>query len=327
MIQETNIRNTNQPKSIWLSTLTLVCLGILACGYFYSKNTVSDFAFIFGYNLPVGLVVWGIFHVFIGRKQGTKMAGLSFLAIFGSLIASDLIGYSQQNNMATQAITEIQKDYSSMIRSGTDAQGFPKRIDEQLDTTPKTKGEIGEMERFTKTVMNKMASQRNDYLLELDAIGWEKILDPERVNQDRTLIESKIMLKKANDIVGKYRVQMYSLLDNAKKDIANLNVSERSKQNILDGFERGMAKSRSQIDAMWDLETKTISEFDNIFALLTAQKGLWAVQDGKILFVNDSDLNAFNSYIAVIQDNTLKQQAIQKQRIETVNNIFNKLKN
>lgn len=317
----------DQPNRTWIISLAVVCVGIIAYGYLYSKNTTSDLAFLLGYNLPIGLVIWAIFHAAVGRKEGNKKAGLSFLAIFGSLIASGLIGYSQQKTAATQAITEIQKDYSSIIRSGTDAQGMPQRIEGQLDTTPTTKGEFGEIEQFMKTFMNKMMSQRNDYLLELDAIGWGKILDSERVNQDKTLIESRMMVQKAKDIVGKYRAQTYVLLENARKDIGNLSVSDNSRREMASGFDRGMAKSRSQIDALWDLEAKTISEFENIFALLSARKDAWVVQNGQILFARDSDLSAFNSYVSTIQDLASQQEAIQKQGIEAVSNNLNKLKN
>lgn len=327
MEKETNIATVNQTYHPWLISLAVVCLGIIAYGYLYSKNQTSDFAFLFGYNLPIGLAIWGIFHVAIGRKQGSKKAVISFLVIFGALIASGLIGYSQQKSAAIQAITEIQKDYASVTKPATDAQGLPQRIEGQLDTTPKTKGEFGEMERFMKTVMNKMASQRNDYLLELDAIGWDKILDSERVKQDKTLIESKMMLQKANDIVSKYRAQTYVLLENARKDIGNLNVSENLRSEMASGFDTGMAKSRSQIDTLWGLEAKTISEFENIFALLAARKGTWVVQNGQILFASDSDLSAFNSYVTAIQELATKQEAIQKQNVEAVNTKLNGLKN
>ena len=317
----------DQPSRAWVISLTIVCLGIIAYGYLYSKNTTSDFAFLFGYNLPIGLVIWAIFHGAVGRKQGKKNAGFSFAAIFGALIASALIGYSQQKISATQAITEIQKDYSSITKAATDAQGLPQRIDTQLDTTPTTKGEFGEVERFMKIFMNKMASQRNDFLLELDAIGWTKILDPERVRQDKTLMESKMMVQKAKDIVGKYRTRTYTLLENVRKDIGTLNISENSRKEMVSSFDTGMAKSRAQIDALWDLEAKTISEFENIFALLSARNGAWVVQDGKILFASDRDLNTFNSYVVAIQDLTSKEEAIQKRGVDAVNNNLNRLKN
>lgn len=327
MEQRINIASVNQPNRAWSISLAVVCLGIIAYGYLYSKNSSSDLAFLFGYNLPIALVSWGIFYAAIGRKQGGKKVGLSFVAIFGSLIASGLIGYSQQKSAATQAISEIQRSYTSITRSGTDAQGQPQRIEKELDATPKTKGEFGEMERFMKAFMNKMASHRNGYLLELDAIGWEKILDAERVKQDKALIESKIMIKKAKDIVKKYRAKTYVLLENARKDISNLNISDNSRREMASGFDRGMAKSRSTVDAVWDLEAKTISEFEKIFVLLSARNGTWVVQNSQILFARDSDLNAFNSHLAAIQKLTFEQEEIQYRNTESINNNLSRLKN
>lgn len=330
MEQEINNAAVNQSNHTWVISLVVTCLGIIAYGYLYSKNTTSDPAFLFGYNLPAGLVIWAIFCAAIGRKQGYKKGGLSFLAIFGALIASSLIGYysySQEKSSVTQAITEIQKDYSFITRSGTDAQGLPQRIEGQLDTIPKTKGEMGEIERFMKTFINKMTSQRNDYLLELDAIGWGKMLDPERVKQDKTLIESKMMVRNAKDIVNKYRALTFALLDNALKDIDKMNVSDNSRREMANGFNKGMVKSRSQIETLWDLEAKIISELENIFVLLSARKGAWEIQNGQILFASDSDVSVFNSYLTVIQELIAKEEAIQKQRIEAVNNTLSTLKN
>ena len=137
-------------------------MGIVAYGVTYSTNTTSDLAFLFGYNLPIGLVIWRAFQAAVGRKQGTKKDGLSFLAIFAALIGRSLVGYSQQRSAATQAVTEIQKGYSSITSAANDAQGIPQRIESNLGATPKTKMEFGEMDRLMKTLMNKMAAQRND---------------------------------------------------------------------------------------------------------------------------------------------------------------------
>ena len=134
------------------------------------------------------------------------------------------------------------------------------------------------------------------------------------------------MIQKAKEIVHKYKSQTYTLLANARNDINNLNISDSSKSDMLRGFDKGMTNSRAQIDAMWDFEGKTISEFENIFALLSARKGAWAVQNGQILFADQSDLDAFNSYVAAIQELSAKQQGIQKRSMETVNSNFNRLK-
>jgi hypothetical protein len=226
---------------------------------------------------------------------------------------------SQQKYEAAQVVSEIQKDVSDLNKSAADNQGVPKPTG-QLDTTPKMKGDLGEEERFAKTFINKMVSQRNDYLHELDAVGWDKLLDAERIRKDKNLMESKMIIQKAKDIVSKYRADTNTLFDNARKVIGTLNVSEDARQKIMGGFDRGMAKNRSRMDSILDLEAKSVAEFENIFALLSTKKGAWEVQDGKILFASDSDLREFNSYLTHIKELTSKEETIQKQSSEAANN-------
>ena len=264
------------------------------------------------------------------RRIFEKLAiGIAFVVAFflaREIKTSLLTSASIRRDPAIQVVSEIQKSYSSFINTANDAQGIPQRI-EAMDTTPKAKGDLGEIERFLKTFLNRMASQRNDLLLELEAIGWDFILDPDRIKKDRTLTESKMLIQRANAIVRKYKAQTYTLLDNTQKEISILNISENYRRGILNGFKEGMANQRSQIDEIWDLEIKAISEIENIIALLAVKQGAWEVQNGELLFANQSDVDNFNSYLTAIQEHLARQQAIQKQSIATMNKNLNKFKN
>ena len=318
--------NQRQDDNVWKIALGLVFVAILGYGLFYSRNTTTNLAYLVGYNLPLTLIIWGIFYAAVARKRGAKIAGFSFLAIFISMIASGLIGYSQQKQEAKQALSEIQGQYSELIESSTDAQGIPKRIEKPINTTPKARGEFGEMERFMKEFMDQMASQRNDYLLELEAIGWNSILDANRIKADKTFVESKVTIQKAKEVVAKYTKRTQSLLEDAKNNIRSLNISDSSKSSMLSGFDRGMEKAKANIDAMWSLEAKTIREFENIITLLSSKKGAWVVDGEQILFYNDNDLERFNSYIASIQNIAQQQESIQRQSVQTVNQNFDRIK-
>jgi len=315
-------RNDN----IWKIALALVCLGILGYGFLYSKNTTADIAFLVGYNLPLALIIWGIFYAAVVRKQGAKVGGFSFLAIFICMIASSLIGYSQQKQEAIKVLSEIKDQYSKILESSTDSRGLPKCIETPIKTTPKAHGEFGEIERFIKEFMAQMVSLRNDYLLELEAIGWNSILDPNRIKEDKTFVESRVIIQKARGIVKKYTDKTTNLLNDAKNKIRSLNISESSKRSMLSGFDRGMKEAKENIDAMWSLEAKTIDEFENIITFLAARKGAWFVKGEQILFYNDSDLERFNFYIASIQNIMKQQEQIQRQSIQIVNRNFNRFK-
>ncbi|MBL7205541.1 MAG: hypothetical protein ISS63_14630, partial [Desulfobacteraceae bacterium] len=199
-------------SNIWKIALTVICIGILSYGFFYSKNTITNFVYLLSYNLPIAALLWVFYYLIFARKSGAKVAALSFLAIFMSLIASSLIGFTQQKQQAKHALTEIQDQYSTLMDSITDSQGQPQRTKKRIDTTPKSRGEFGEMERCMKEFMGQMASQRNDYLLELEAIGWHSVLDPKRIQLDRGLDESKVTIRKAKEVVAKYQEKTNVLL-------------------------------------------------------------------------------------------------------------------
>ena len=163
-------------------------------------------------------------------------------------------------------------------------------------------------------------------MLELEAIGWNSILDPQRIRVDKGLVESKVTIRKAKEIVDKYKEKTNILLHDAREKIASLNMSASLKREALSGFDRGMEKAKDQIDTTWALEGKTVAEFENIFSFLSTRDGAWVVEGSQILFYNDSDLTKFNSYIASIQGLVNKQQEIQKQSVDTVNRNFNRLK-
>lgn len=308
-------------------SLFIVCVGIIAYGFFYSKNTISDLPYLIGYKLPLALLIWGIFYaIIIKKKRGGMLTSLSFIAIYGSLIASALIGLSQQKQEAKQAITEIQKQYAATVKSSLYPDGDPQRTINQTSTTPKAKGEFGEIERFMKDFLNKMASQRNDYLLELEAIGWGRILDTERIKSDKNLAESNFIIKKAKDIVNKYKTMTDNLLTDTQKHIQSLNVDDSLKRSMLSGFESGMIKSRQQIDTMWEMEKNIVLECEKIINFLSDRKRTWVVSEGQILFQNDNDVKRFNSYFSTIQDLAKQQEVLQRQSIAKVNKNLTQLK-
>lgn len=174
--------------------------------------------------------------------------------------------------------------------------------------------------------MEGLVSLHNDYLVELSAIGWGNILVPERIKCDTSFVESRTILKQAKEIVKKYRLETNTLINNAKTKILNLNVSQSLRHVMEDEFDIGITESKNQIDAQWDLEEKSLLEFEQIITLLSSKRNSWVVENGQILFYNDDDLTRFNTYIKNIQYIVNKQQEIKKQNADTITANFGKIK-
>ena len=311
--------------NLWKIALALVCGGILAYGFLYSDNRRTDLTYLVGRNLPMALCVWGLFYFVVARKCRGKVAGFSFVAIFISLIASGLIASSQNEREARQGLAEIHDLYSGMLDAATDSEGLPRRIDMRIDVTPKARGEFGEIERFLKECINQNISQRNDYLLDLEAIGWDSILDPGRIKADRTFVESRAMIQQAREISAKHRGRLDALLRNAREDILSLNVSESSKREMLSGFDEGLEEAKEGREAIWTLEENILQEVENIINLLSSARK-WTVEDEQIVFYRDRDLDSFNSYLSGIDQMVEQQQAIQHQRTEVLRRKLDRMK-
>ncbi len=313
----------------WIISLTLLCVGIVAYGYLYPRATFLPIApgpvsghpaYLQGYNIWCGLLLWLIFKNTIGRNQGGVKSAVSLVAISGSVLAVIVLNHWQ----SAVAMNEIQRQVSSLASSDSSAQWLSESKDPSSDT-PRARGEFGEIERFFKTWLNQMASLRRDYAQELEAVGWDTILAPERLARDSTLIRSQWMLQKAKDIVAKYRTWTYVLYENAEQGIPSLPISERLRYEIASAFKRVKVQAHARHDELWALKVRIIAKCEEILALLSSRRDGWAVEDGRIVFANDSDLNLFNTYVSEIEKLLAAEEALEKQSIEDLNNALRSL--
>ena len=313
---QTKFHNGN----VWKTLLALLSVGILAYGYFYSDNSTTNIAFLVGYYLPSSLILWIVFYIVTLRKNGTKAASISFLVIYLSSMLSGVLAVSHQKKEATIALTEIESYFTRLADDVSDSAGFPKKIEAELDTTIKASGQFGEVERFVKEYMGKMVDQRNGYMSELNSIGWENLLDGNRLLKDESFSESKAIVRDAKKIIKKYRVKTYDLLNETRNTINTLSFSDRTKKAAITSFDKGMAESMIQIEKMWNLEEQAVIECDKIITFLSQTKGDWIVENDQILFYEDKDLNTFNSYVVAMQRIFTEQQIIQQESFSKATN-------
>jgi hypothetical protein len=109
---------------VWMISLTVLCLSIIFCGWVYPRALFLPMvpipafitpAYLQGYNLSCGVLIWLVFRTTIGRNQGGVKSVISLLAISGSVLATVLIS----NRAANIAMEEIQGHVSSLASSGS----------------------------------------------------------------------------------------------------------------------------------------------------------------------------------------------------------------
>jgi hypothetical protein len=311
----------------WVISLLITCLLILSYCFINSNPKSNDIPYLLGYNLPLTLILWFIFYIFISRKKGIKKNSIFFISILLSFMIGDLVAYSRQKKDAKVFISELRSDVQDLKESLLDNNGKPKRAGPYLDDSKKIYGDIGIVQSCMKNFLNDYISFRNSYFDELNDIGWQNILNTQRISEDSNLLESRLMINKAKGIVIKKREQLNSLFKEELLEISKLEVSEEIKIEMANGFERGVQDSRTQMDMLWNLEEKAIEKFENIFTLLLQRQGKWIVKGEKILFIEKSDSDKFNGFLTDIQAIVKKQQSMQSQSFDVLNAKLKSLEN
>src|SRR6476646_6364574 len=104
----------NWASIAWMSSLTLLCVGILTNGYLYPSAALIPIGSgaaslhpmdLRAYNIQYGLLLWLVFKNTIGRNQGGVKSTVSSVAISGSVLGVALINSWQ----SAIAINEIQR--------------------------------------------------------------------------------------------------------------------------------------------------------------------------------------------------------------------------
>lgn len=292
----------------WMISLAVLCLSIVAYGWLYPRALFLTIvpspasinpAYLQGYNLSCGVLIWLVFRSTIGLNQGGVKSVISLLAISGSVLAAVLIS----NREGSIAMEEIQRHVSSLASSDS----------ETNSNVPRARGEFGEIERFFKTRLSQMATLAKDYERELAAIGWETILDPERLGRDSTLIMSNLIVQKAKTIVANYKTWTYVLCENSKQAVSDIPISEWAKQHMVNNIGQVLEEVHAGLDERWSWEAQIIAAVEQVIAWLSSKRDAWGVENGVLVFANESDLSRFNSYMTKLDKVTSQQGAREKE--------------
>ena len=305
MLTTENTASTKTPSKLWMLSLAVLCIAILAHGLFGGAEASDNFAYLFGYNLPIAAVLAGGLHLFFRKREPAKTGWLGFILVFVSLVAASVLAASQQRTQLRRVSSDIQQS----LAAATQPQGNAST--NVAPVTSSATGEVGKMEVVLKTMVNRMTAQRREYELELEAVGWSKVLDGERLKDDPTLSQSRVMLKQANDIVARYQSRTDSVYAQIRRDIENSDLTVSSKTSMIAGFDKTAEQGKAQAKELWSLETQVLHKIESVFDLLSARRGSWQIQDGRVMFQRQADLDLYNTYLTNVQSIVARQEQLQ----------------
>ena len=262
-------------------------------------DTAEQIGYLFGSFLGVWLYAyvlgWMVFRV-AGRSLlagRITVCAIALLILTGNLMHE--LRYSNDKTRAEQAALakDLRGDIATLAK-GTE--GYEPIA--ALDQNATVGGESGEIQVFLKSYFNKVITQHNEYLAELDANGWNRLLDAKRLEQDGGMAESQAIVTRSQATVEKFRQRWKTTFDDTLRSAEAMDTSEPMKRGFVAGFRDSSGKANIQATQIWDLEAGIVAAGGDAIELLAAHRGQWAAESDQLVFSDQQTLDAYNAILA-----------------------------
>lgn len=320
--------SAHRRRAIALTALVVLCVALIVFVLLYSDLRSRNYAHLAGYLAGSTIVITLAYMIVFARKQGIAFAIGAFVAIYASLAGSAyLVGLRVEEERKVEvatSVTALKGEVEKVRAASFDSNGVPQQIT-PLSDAPASKGESGVIEKYLRKQMNRSIATQNDYMHELDAIGWDKILGAERLKADPTFAESKIIMQRAVDLVAKYRARSIKGIEDARREIDTLDITDRQKEGMRAGFDSAVPKNIKRIETMWDMEAQVLAKIGDNITLLSTKRNKWSFQNDLITFVSQEDLDQFNANLAAVDKLSKEQMQMQQQNLGKLTTSLDKM--
>lgn len=237
------------------------------------------------------------------------------------LIVAGESSFADEYEETGKIIDELEETVDQ-LEKGVDEEGRSTVIELPQATEPTAEGDYGKIQIVFREYVNKSVQLRNNYIKELQDIGWFEILNPERLKKDVDLKNSKDMVNKITEAFDNYSNQMLMTMSVMVASVKDLDIDEFAKENVLKGIDKAN-KNGSKIEMSLSLEKESINEVAELINFLDAKPDAWVVEDSQLKFYKEADLKEFNSHLLAIEQINQKKKEFVEQSIKNVRSIRN----
>jgi hypothetical protein len=173
--------------------------------------------------------------------------------------------------------------------------------------------------------MNVGAEIQNDYQRELETAGWSTILDPTRLHNDKTFVQSRRILGNAKKAMQRCAARG-SAMQTMRSKIISLNIDSNLKEKMLQSYDRSVKTWQPKRDRIVVLEEGIVGEVENMINFLEAKSDSWTVIKGEMVFQSDQDADKYNAFLGNIQRYATEQERIKKEAVDATKAALGQMK-
>ncbi len=307
------LRDSRRGFLLYLVLLPGVCL-LVFFGAVWAGTDTQNIAYEIGGGFVYALMISAAVYAVFARGGGASAGLIIFSAVFASFSLAVVVSVESNRESADIVLEGFFDEAQRLIdaqHKGVDAGTFDPEP-EYFSVAPTVSGSYAEVQRLTTMILNGSARLANDYMADLDAIGWLTLLEPDRLSADVGLADSRGMLEEGKRIVVKHRQLAETFLEDLPRLIEELDLSAQEKRELRLGFESGLAESESVQSRVWDLEEAAVVEIEAIIDMLDANAGAWSVETDQMLFDTQALADRYNKHLSEIDSLMQEQASIQQ---------------
>lgn len=269
--------------------------------------------------IPI-VVVWAALFFLVVRRTAPERgpAHFAIMALVGLIVGFSPFALHKSGPADDPVQIGIaNREISAAMLALLDPEGKTK-----VDPTIKSTGEAGELERVAKGMIVALQADHDQYLKELEALGFPKFLTGRRLAADPSLKKTRAALEEAAILVAKYRSLNMRRVEEFKAAVRASSLSAAHKAQVISSFESSLASAGPDGARAWDLDAQCVAEYQAAITDLGKARGRWRPSGDRVLFYNNNDLAIFNQHIENIramgrEGEQLKRQARDQVRAAT----------
>lgn len=140
-----------------------------------------------------------------------------------------------------------------------------------------------------------------DISKDIDALDFENMLTANTLGSTEKINNAKKNIDESIKIYDKYEIEYNNLITNLNKSISELELPKSFKKGFLEGFTQAQEENGSKLSNLFKVEKDVSNKVNSILNFMLSIKGKYTVENDRILFETNDDLNKYNGYIEDIQ--------------------------
>ena len=150
------------------------------------------------------------------------------------------------------------------------------------------------------------AMHMNDYRQELEALGFEQMLESDRLADRSAASANSLQMEQIVELTEGYQMKSLRVFDQVVIDLRALDIDAAKKDALLKGFCLTIDVQSNLLEEWWEAEVERATVIEEV-TLMAANGTNWSTWESSIVIPGKSEANAFNEAVEHLDELDARQ--------------------